>query len=78
MRPDGATVREAPLPDFLEPEQVFFFHFFLSETHSRSPPPLTFPSRFSPFGDGDINVVGNSGANNLHINDVSPDHTFTL
>ena len=26
---------------------------------------------FSPFGDGDINLVGNSGANNLHINDVS-------
>ena len=32
---------------------------------------------FSPFGDGDINIVGNSGANNLHINDVSINHTFT-
>ena len=36
---------------------------------SQSPTSL---SPFSdPFGNGDINLVGNSGANNLHINDVS-------
>ena len=37
---------------------------------SQSPTTFSLLS-FSPFGDGDINVVGNSGANNLHINDVS-------
>ena len=76
MRPDGATVRSAL-------KAKFFYSCDLEnsvEASAQYPPvfpsisqsPTTFSLlSFSPFGDGDINVVGNSGANNLHINDVS-------